>query len=277
MGTEPIQDAVCDEAFRKIGRNVVLFQQLEGVLKFLARAQHPTMPLSKAQAKHAERAASLQVQSLGQIAGRVIEALHADPAAEDPTPTEISEPWFGFSFRIGADAVSVDESRKRLKALIDERNNLVHHLLSHWNLLDSESCRALSFALDEQRGRIVSEIELYQTYAKSLREMASVLQAFIDSDEWKRQFDLAFLQQSRVVAVLMSVAKEHARADGWTPISTAGNHLSQMIPEEFTRMKGEHGALRNLIVAAELFDVRTEQLANGGARAVYRLRSVNDA
>jgi hypothetical protein len=262
-----------NEALSRIGRNVVLFQELEGILKFLAVGQHPSAPLSKAKALRVARAESVSTQTLGQIAGQVADALYADSDAESSSPTGISEPWLTFSFRIVADADSVNTDRKAIKALIDERNDLVHHLLSRWNLHDPESCRALCVELDGQRSRIVREIERYRAYANSLQEMAKELQAYLDSDEGRRQFNLAFLQQSRLVAVLTAVATECARLDGWTLLSTAGARLRQLIPEEFNAMKAEHGegSLQRLVLATELFDVTSEQTVNG-TRSLYRPR-----
>lgn len=99
--------------------------------------------------------------------------------------------------------------------------------------------------------------------------MARELQAFIDSDEGRRQFELAFLQRSRLAAVLASVAAEHARADGWTLLSVAGAQLNSLIPEEFARLKAVRGegSLNKLIAALDLFEVRTEDTPNGGTRA----------
>ncbi len=263
-----------NEALRRIGRNIILFQDLERILKYLASVQHPSMPLSKAQATRERRADSIRTQTLGQVAGDVVQALFADTDPESTTPDAITEPWLSFSFRIETDPAVVEEWRKTLKELIDERNDLVHHLLSRWNFHDADSCRALAVRLDEQRLRIIREIEKYRAHAQAVKEMGMALQAFFDSEEGKRQFDLASLQQSRLVAMLASVATEHARPDGWTLLSVAGSQLQRVIPEEFSRMKAQHGegSLHRLLIATELFHVRTEPTSNGGTRALYRLR-----
>jgi hypothetical protein len=264
-----------DQALRKIGRNVVLFQQLESVLKYLAGAQHPSMPLSKANATREQRADRIRTRTLGQLAGGVVQALYADCAAESQGQAEITEPWLCMSFRIVADPVSIEASRKTLEALVGERNDLVHHLLSRWNLHDADRCRALSVELDEQRSRIASEIEKYRVYANITQEMARELQAFIASDAGQRQVDMALLQQSRLATVLVCAATEGMRADGWTLLSTAGQHLARLIPEEFARLKKQHGqgSLRKLVAAVGLFDLSSERTPTGGTRTLYRLRS----
>lgn len=262
-----------NEALRKIGRNVVLFQQLEGILKFLASIQHPSTPVSRAALAQARRADSIRSQSLGQVAGRVVEQLYSQHEPSS-APDGIVESWLTISFRLDGDAASIEEERKTLKALIAERNGLVHHLLSRWNLNDVESCCALSIELDEQRVRLVREIERYSVYKNAVHEMARELKAFIESDEGKQQFELAFLQQSRLCALLVSIATECARADGWAQLSTAGHRLRELVPDQFAELKKLHGdgSLQKLVAAIGLFDISSEFTPAGGTRTLYRLR-----
>lgn len=154
--------------------------------------------MSTAKAMRDGRAESIRVKTLGQVAGLVVEELFAAPDSESTAPDEIIEPWFGFSFRIDSDPDEVAASYKTLNALIAERNDLVHHLLSRWNLQDADSCSALSAELDQQRARVTREIERYRAYANTVGERAGEIQAFFDSDAGKRQFDVMYLQSSRL-------------------------------------------------------------------------------
>jgi hypothetical protein len=264
-----------DEVFRKIGRNVILFQELENILKFLASIQHPSTPMGKVRATRDERTESIRVKTLGQVAGQVVEELFAASDAEASAPAEITEPWLSFSFRIALDQDASEDSCRTLKALIEERNDLVHHLLSRWNLSDAENCNALSNELDQQRLRISREIEQFRAYANGLSEMARELQAFIDSEDGRRHFDLMFLQNSRLAMLLAQIATTQARDDGWTLLSVAGAQLGSLIPEEFEKLKREHGegSLRKLVAAIDLFDLQLEPTPNGGTRAIYRARA----
>lgn len=268
-----------DEVLRRIGRNVVLFQELEGILKFLAVAQRCSAPVSKLQADRDNRAATVREHTLGQLTGRLVDRLYASSATESTVPDGFAEPWLTFTFQIESDADSIEASRRSLSALVKERNDLIHHLLACWNPHDSGSSRALCADLDEQQSRIVQELERYRAYANGLKELAKEFQAFIESDEGKKQFDLAFLQHSRLAALLASIANEHARKDGWTLLSTAGHHLRQLLPDEYARMKDAHGegSLQQLVVATDLFDVVTEQTPKGGTRALYRIRAALEA
>lgn len=272
-----MSDAVTEirnEVLRKIGRNVVIFQELESILKFLASIQHPSTPMSATKAIQEERAESIRVKTLGQVAGLVMEELFAASDSKSSSAAEITEPWLGFSFRIANDPAEIEESRRTLKELIEARNELVHHLLSRWNLHDAESCSALSVELDGQRARIIREIERFRAYATTVREMARELQAFIDSDDGKRHIDVMFLQSSQLAALLAQIATTHAREDGWTLLSVAGAQLSSLIPEQFAKLKREHGegSLHKLVAAIDLFDLQSEITPNGRTRSIYRTR-----
>ena len=266
--------SVRDEALRKIGRNVILFQELENILKFLASAQHPSTPLSEAKRAREVRAASIHVKTLGQVAGQLVEELFAESDGQSSAPAEITEPWLAFSFRIAGGPAEVEESRRTLKGLIEERNDLVHHVLSRWDMHDVGSCRALSAELDQQRRRIIAEIERYRAFADTLKEVARELQDFIDSDDGKRYFDVMFMQNSRLAMLLVQIAQSHARSDGWTLLSVAGAQLAKLIPEEFAKLKREHGegSLHRLVAAIDLFEIASESTPNGGTRAIFRAR-----
>lgn len=273
MTDDPEVTAARDETLRKIGRNVVLFQQLENILKFLASAQHPSMPLSEAMRTRESRIAAIRVKTMGQVAGQVVEELFSSSDASS-APDEIVEPWLAFSYRIESDSVELERNRKALESLIKERNDLVHQLIQRWNLRDVESCRALSAELDDQRRRIIAEIERYRAYATSIQVAARELHAFIESEEGVRQLDAMFLQGSRLAMLLVQLANTHARADGWTLLSVAGTQLNQLIPEEFAKLKREHGegSLHRLVAAIDLFEIASERTSNGGTRAIFRVR-----
>lgn len=126
-----------------------------------------------------------------------------------------------------------------------------------------------------QQGRIVTEIERYRSCANALKEAALELHNWLQSAEGIRKFYLATLQGSRLTTILTVVANEHARADGWTPLSTARQRAILLIPEDFARMKRKYGegSLQQLVTAIDLFDLRTEHTDAGGARTLYRLRA----
>ena len=154
-----------DEVLRRIGRNVVIFQQVEHLLKFLNAHSAVIGPASQLSARVEKQVAAVHKNTLGELAGKLVNNI-LQPPAEHESPDEIDEVWFGFRFSVGADAEFVDRHDQEMRALVDARNDLIHHFLPRWQSSvcgDTES--ALTY-LDAQRAeavrmmdRIVARVE----------------------------------------------------------------------------------------------------------------------
>ena len=96
---------------------------------------------------------------------------------------------------------------------------------------------------------------------------------FFSSPEGSRQIELAFLQGSRLVAMLGEIAMRTARPDGWAMLSTAGNLIKREAPDELEDLykRFGHRNLKGILFAAEFFDVADEPLPAGGVRTIYRI------
>jgi hypothetical protein len=113
-----------------------------------------------------------------------------------------------------------------------------------------------------------------QSVIKALHDGIKEHAAFLASDEGKRQLELAWLQQSRLVLLLGDIAQQVGGANGWTPLGTAGQLIRKHAPEEVAALQERYGyrTLKGLLLAADLFEVRDEPTAKGGSRAVYRIK-----
>lgn len=275
MKTEVSIEDTRNEVLRKIGRNVVLFQQLEGLMKGLAAMQGFSAPASALAQVHDARRAKIENHTMGELVGKLTKQLYVAPTDDEArtAPDEISEPWISFTFRIDSDAAFIDSRIQALADLVAARNNLIHKLLPRWKLDSMESCRELEAYLDDQAVLVRAEIAHFQEMIRSIREHAAATQAFIDSDAGKKAFDVMWLQQSRIVLMLGDIARQQARPDGWTYLSTAGHILKRHAPEEYAAIETRYKrkTLWDLVVAAELFEVQKEQMPNGGSRDVYRI------
>jgi len=84
---------------------------------------------------------------------------------------------------------------------------------------------------------------------------------------------LAFLQGSRLVAMLGEIAMRTARSDGWALLSTAGHLIKREAPAELEDLRKRFGQpnLKGVLLASELFDVADEPTPSGGNRQIYRI------
>ena len=206
--------------------------------------------------------------------GQFVDDILSD-AGEDAEATEpLQEAWLSFTFKTEGDNAFYEQQKSDLAAMVAERNELIHHFLPMWNTQSLESAMTVTQYLDGQREKVLPVFEQLKSVVDSMREGQRVLAEFLESDEGKRQFELSWLQQSRLVVLLGDIATQLARPDGWLPLATAGHLLRLHAAEEVSVLKERYGfaTLKKLVLATELFDVQDEPTSKGGVRTVYRIK-----
>lgn len=264
-----------DEVLRRVGRNLVIFQQVEQALKFLtthARFHAPAREFAERFDRHTR---TIHKKTMGQLAGSLEDFLldQPDAAPEDIEQEDIDHAWFGFRFSIETDTETVARCGRELKDLVDRRNELVHHFLPRWQTsIVGEPSAALSW-LDDQREAAVAVLDRLRTWAHTVEAASREHAAFLTSGDGQREIELFLLRSSRLVVMLGQVAMATPRADGWTLLSTAGNLIKRDSPEELQDLRKRFGqaSLKAIMLATELFDVTEETTANGGTRTIYRI------
>jgi len=268
----PGRTPATDELLRRVGRNLVIFQQVEHALKILTTHARFRAPASKFAERFGKHAESIRKQSMGTLAGQLTEAILLQDDS-DATSREIDEAWFGFGFRIETDAESVARHEAELEELVDRRNELVHHFLPRWQAaVDGDTEAALDW-LDAQREAAVGMLDRLQGWARTLETARKEHAAFLASDEGQRQMELLFLRSSNLAIMLGQAAMATPRPDGWTLLASAGHLIKRAALEELEKL-GErfgHATLKAMLLATELFDVAEEPTPGGGSRTIYRI------
>lgn len=152
---------------QKIGRNVVNFQKMEAMLKFILTATNFAAPISKVQAHLEGQAKHLRNKPMGVLVEGAAKALHSElPEA----PSDTKEIWVRHVFTLSEGGAELRDWRREMKRVVRERNTLIHKMLSSWDPSSLESCRTLCEALDAQRERILPAYEHLESVAKAIRE-----------------------------------------------------------------------------------------------------------
>lgn len=268
----PGRTPATDEVLRRVGRNLVVFQQVEHVLKFLtthAGFHAPARQFAERFAKHAE---SIARKSMGDLAVKLTGTVLTRDE-RDTTPEEVDEAWFGFRFTVETDTESVARHEAELKELVDRRNELVHHFLPRWQAaVDGDAETTLSW-LDAQREAAIGMLDRLQGWAQTVQTARKEQAAFFASDEGQRQLELVILRSSRLVVMLGQIAMATPRADGWTLLASAGHLIKREAPEELAGLRARFGytTLKAVLLATELFDATEESTPGGGTRTIYRI------
>lgn len=209
---------------------------------------------------------------MGELAGKLLDNVLRLPP-DDETPDVIDEIWMGFRFSIETAAEFVDRHDQEMRALVEARNDLVHHFLPQWHSsVDGNTDNALAY-LDAQRDETMRMMDRLQGWARTVDVGKKQLAEFWSSAEFPRQFELAVLRGSRLIVMLGEIAKRAPRADGWVMLSTAGQLIKRDALAELQDLQKQFGYpnLKAVLLASELFDVTEEPTPSGVTRTIYRI------
>jgi hypothetical protein len=233
-----------DEIRRKVGRNVLLFQRIELILKYLEEKGNFSISSNnlqsqeispQSQARKLQEFSSKQPLGLG---GRIKKLTKGGPLSEPnnfPAEMEVAEGGFSFAFDFSY-GTSEDQERlkEKLSSIVDERNRLIHELL-------------LSFDVNTEIDRNALEVYLDRQYEKTLpvfeecKQIADILHKIIkniSSEQFTKITDkmvpndyLKHQSVKELVVCLSLYSDMEKKLFGWTSIAGAKKFIEQQFPE----------------------------------------------
>ncbi len=262
--------------FRRVGRNLLLFQQVEHFLKFILAIHKNSGTAENYQANQQEQVACMHKKMLGHLVDKYANEVLQDAGEEVPEEDRPAG-WFSFSFRISGDTEFVESLRRDLKLMTDERNELVHHFLPRWQPDSPDNITETFAYLDAQRDKVLPMHEHLKSTVTHMQESGRLLSNFMASPEYEKQSELMWLQASPLVHLLRDVAAQYQRKDGWTYLSQAGDLAAKEMPEDIKCLKERYGfkTLKKLLVGCETFDIFDESLADGRFRTLYKNKEMH--
>ncbi|CAK8719106.1 MAG: hypothetical protein CDV28_1452 [Candidatus Electronema aureum] len=179
---EPIKN----EVQRKIGRNLILFQQIEHIIKWLLARAKIEGYSSEFQTSFDRQKKAIHQRTLGQLICNYVEEMKpkADVEGAEESHDRLKKCYLKVETWLESDDPAYFERKKEsLQALKNERNELVHHLLPRLNPLSLESWKEVEKHLDLQREKILPELDELQKRMQAIQEAGKMLLEFFDSEE----------------------------------------------------------------------------------------------
>lgn len=179
---EPIKN----EVQRKIGRNLILFQQVEHMIKWLLARAKIEGYSSELQAVIDRQKKAVHQKTLGQLICNYVEEMQPKAAAEgaEEAHERLKEGYLTITtWMESPDPTYFEKKKDSLQALKNERNELVHHLLPRLNPLSLESWKEMEQYLDLQRDKILPELDELQGRVQAIQEAGKMLLEFPDPEE----------------------------------------------------------------------------------------------
>ncbi len=252
----------------------MLFQHLEHLLKYLVANSSISGYVSELMSQEEKRRATINKQTMGQLIGQYIEISNPEPREVLEEPKNLKQEQFiWLKYGLG-DSTYYDTKKKALAKIVDDRNELIHHILPQFDPTSIESCAQIEKKLNEQRDNIVRQIDDLKLEIDALQESVKLMGSFLNSPVGRKELERveAFSKRSSLIWLLTDIAEQTARPDGWTSIDRAGYLIKQRVPEEIASLKEFFGytSLKAFILDAKIFNVYEEPTNNGSIRILYR-------
>lgn len=180
-----------NDVLRKIGRNVVNLQKMEGMLKFLMSLQSFSGAPSEFERIAREAAASTARRAMGSLVTAFVRSFY-EPDKESAAVSRASRGITAtVSVKIESDAKLAKERRKALSSVVAQRNKLIHQTLAAFDPKSEASCVELAIALDAQHAKLWPEFEMLKSLVLAVKESTHELGQYVASDEFLRDLKRA--------------------------------------------------------------------------------------
>ncbi|WP_431274336.1 OST-HTH/LOTUS domain-containing protein [Variovorax ureilyticus] len=272
------------EVQRKLGRCLIRLQQYEQLMKALATHCQLAGPMDELEASKQKRAETVSRMTLGQLVNELSDTyLDVDPAARganevDWEAGDDKRIWFRAEVKLTLEPEEFEKVVAGLKALVDLRNQLVHHLLGSFNLWDEEGCRAADAHLTESYSVIDRHYAELRDWAFRMDESRKMSAQFMASSAYA-DFVLFGIHPNGTVEWPCSGIVRHLRTAettlakaGWVDLAEAIGHIVKIHPEHTPKRYG-CSSWRHVLHECREFEVRRERsddLKSG--RTLFRSR-----
>ena len=177
---EPIDiEVVRTEALRKLGRNIVNFSKIEGILKYLLSVSQIKGLSKSTRNQFVDSHKKFRKLTLGSLVGKLHNTVLVDDSQSEPQ-LDSSELGMSLSFKVTySDSDFLNVQKQALADIVAERNKLIHQDLALLNTSSIEDYYKLISFLDEQNPRLLAHLEELGWMLTSCIELVKDLQSFI--------------------------------------------------------------------------------------------------
>lgn len=187
MENNPDIEKVRNEVLRKLGRNLLVFQHIEALLKFFTSKSAISAYLSEFMSQLSYQQESVKKRMMGQLINPFLATLYGEKVGTEDLDF-FNEIKISVSMTMAGGSDRESQHRASLEAVINERNDLVHHFFSRVQQGSLDEWLAAGTYLDRQREVVLPELNLLGSIARAFSEAMKEHLVFIDSDEWEALF-----------------------------------------------------------------------------------------
>jgi hypothetical protein len=182
---EPIDiEVVRTEALRKLGRNIVNFSKIEGILKYLLSVTQSEGLSTSTRNQLVDNYERFRKDTLGKLVRKLHDTVLVDDSQSE-AQLDSSELGMSLSFKVSySDSDCLNAQKQALLDIVAERNKLIHQDLAPLDTSSIEDYYKLISLLDEQNPRLLAHLEELGWMLTSCIELVKDLQSFIKSPDF---------------------------------------------------------------------------------------------
>ena len=266
-----------NECMRRIGRNMLMFQHMEQLLKFLLANSSLEGYGKELESLKTRRESDISSMTMGQLSNEYFNSIFDTSENELPPHEDPSQPYLSFKYSVQRSEEDIDTEKQYFAELVKERNELVHHLLPKYDPTSLQSIEELSESLEKQRERFLPALKNLTTLCEVQQKIRQRIAEFFQSEEGDRfLLEGILLGETRLDKLLRDAASFSTRDDGWSSLNLAGQFIKNQ-PEDIIDKVCEElafsklPALKTLIEQSPIFELKTQPTKNGFIW-LYRLK-----
>lgn len=258
-----------NECLRRIGRNIVMFQRMEQLLKFLLTNSSLKGYAEELEDKKAQKEATISKMTMGQLTNEYFKTIFDTSETELPPDDDPSRDYISFKYSRTRSNEAIDAEKQYFTELVKERNELAHHLLPEYDPTCLNSIEKLSESLEKQRERFLPALKNLTSLCEAHLKARQQLSEYLKSEEGKRLIAEGILPgETRLDKLLRDAASFSAKEDGWSSLSLAGQFIKSQPTDVIQKVCAEMGfselpGMKALIEQSSVFELICQPVKNG--------------
>lgn len=263
------------EVQRKFGRNLLVLQQYERLVKGLVAEQDVAGPINELHSIRARQIEAVSKKTLGQVVGDLTGNFitptlgQSDTEPSDEPPVDPTQPWFRVIFRIAMAESDYLQTQQKLANLVDLRNDQVHHFLEKYDIWSEAGCLAADAYLDDCFKQIDTHFQELRGWAQHNLDSRERMGSLMRTQEF-RDFlvhgifpgGAGISWSSCTIVNLLRDAEAALAKDGWTFLKHAIDYIRTQNAEHTPKRYG-CSSWRHVLHESGQFVIRKEQPDSG--------------
>ena len=257
-----------NELHRKVGRNILLYQQIELAMKDLLAKNNTSGKAAELSKIYETRLQDNKKKTLGGLKQHFINDFYEN---DEINEQDFDDTQSSIGLNISIKTENVSDIEGYYQDIVSARNLIVHNLLERHEFDAVEKCSEVEVYLDSEYDKaklflndLLGIYDLFNEFAQKLQSESEYIknriQKFTDADEISRHMASKMIQELK-------------RDDGWIVLSKASNILREEHPELFVDMKKYgHKSQKKIMDSSGLFEFYSEDTSKGGMRDLFRLK-----